>query len=169
MIGNNLMNARALRRAIDRAKKGGAQPKRQVKPVGQRTPMLHEVKRAFDPLDGLLEQLATGEVECYRGLPVLWDKEDKAYYEAVPALRSFVVAFDMILADHHMNVDSSPLIRLCNKLEAGMPITTDLLDLCVHVTNLYRTAYRKVDAVRAHEIAKKVQIKILVENLGLTA
>ncbi len=139
---------RQMRREAARAAK---RPPIQIKKWSANKPMLHEVEMVFGPVDSLLNELSTGFVNSVQGKPVFKDYEG-VYYEAAPALSGLISAMERIFNHYKLHIDLQHLNRLCNRLDAGMPINVELITHCQHTIALCKSAYRKMDVYNVKSI-----------------
>jgi hypothetical protein len=132
-----------MKRQAERAKRvSQSKPRRNWSLITR--PLLHEVHMVFAPVDRLFEQLASGWVDSEKGRPVFEDSEG-VLYEATPAVRGLVSALNRILLHHKINLDLDPVLKLCNKLDANMPITPEHVNTCKALIDQCRAAYRNMD------------------------
>ncbi len=154
---------RQMRREAARAKRMEIKPRRNWAKINR--PMLHEVDQVFAPIDAFLRQLITGFVYCTEaGAPVFSDMEGDLY-EATPAVRGFVSAFDRITAHYQIEIDLTPIIKLCNKLDAGMPVNEAHVDLCRSLIDQCRTAYRNMDVYQVKSLVNTELIDLEFKRL----
>lgn len=133
-------------------------------------PMLHEVHMAFGPVESFLDQLESGYVDCEdtTGAPVI-RAFDGDVYVAVPAMRVLISSLQRITNHYRMDVDFGPAIKLCNKLEANMPLTLINVQQAQSVIQLCKAAYRKMDAYVVKDLVNTELIQLELEKKGLTA
>ncbi len=137
-------------------------------------PMLHEVHMVFGPVEAWLDELSTGFAnyslnhETRRMEPIFRAPEGDMY-AALPAVRGLISTFIRLMADHGMQVDFSPAVRLLNKLEADMPINQGNIDEAAAVFRFCKDAYRRMDVFRVRQIVNTELIAYEFEKKGLTA
>lgn len=129
-------------------------------------PMPHEVHMVFEPIESFLRELATGEVKCAaNGAAIFLHPEGEAY-EAVPAVRGFMAAMQRILDHYQLEIDLAPVLKLCNKLDACMPITPDHLRQCEQVMAACRKAYSQMDVYQVKALVNTELIAHEFEQLN---
>lgn len=136
---------RAMRREAERFAKLSSRPQRKRHTVQNNVPLLHEVEMVFGPIEAFLDQLATGEVTALASGEIIFSSPQGETYEAVPAVRGFSGALKRICGHFALPITDAPLVRLCNRLEACMPITPkDVYEARIQV-EMFRQVYRKMD------------------------
>lgn len=157
---------RQMRREAARAKRMEFKPRRNWANMAR--PLLHEVNMVFAPIDAFLRQLATGVVACAEtGEPVFSDMEGDLY-QATPAVRGFVSAFERILNYYGLDIDTGPIVKLCNKLDAGMPITEGAVQHCQAIIDRCRAAYREMDMYQVKSLVNTELIDLEFKRLKVT-
>lgn len=157
---------RQMRREAARAKRMEFKPRRSWTAINR--PLPHEVNMVFAPIDTFLRKLATGFIECAdNGAPIFDDVEGHAY-EATPAVRGFVSAFNRILDHYSIEIDNTPIVRLCNKLDAGMPITEGAVQHCQAIIDRCRAAYRNMDVYQVKSLVNTELIDLEFKRLTVT-
>jgi hypothetical protein len=159
---------RELRRAAERAtKKLRPQAlKRTSKAPQVNKPTFVEMMLAFRPIEDVLRTLTQGEVECMpNGTPIHTDLAENEAYQITPAMRGWVAAMERIHAHHGQNLDFGPLVRLCNKLDACMPITKANVDECKRIVATSKAAYRDMDIYTVKSLVKTEMIAFEFERL----
>jgi hypothetical protein len=157
---------RQMRREAARAKRMEFKPRRSWTAINR--PLPHEVNMVFAPIDAFLRKLATGVIECAQnGAPIFDDVEGQAY-EATPAVRGFVSAFNRILDHYGFEIDTTPIIRLCNKLDANMPINEMVVAHCQGIVDRCRMAYRTMDMYQVKALVNTELIDLEFKRLKVT-
>ena len=100
----------------------------------------------FEPIESFFRELASGEVKCAPNGAAIFIHPEGEAYEATPAVRGFVAALYRILDHYQVRIDLMPVLKLCNKLDACMPITPEQVTQCQEIILLCRKAYSKTDA-----------------------
>lgn len=161
---------RELRRAAEKLKKqaplhapkAGQQPRKNK-------PTFVEQMLAYHPIESVLKQLASGEIECTRdGTPIHEDIGDGTAYQVTPAMRGWVSTMERIHAHYNHPVDFTALIRLCNKLDAGMPITQHNLAECIELVATSKAAYKNMDVYEVKSLVNTEMIAFEFERLKTT-
>lgn len=155
---------REMRRAAVRAKRMEVKPRRNWSRITR--PMLHEADQVFGPIDAFLKQLQSGVVDAAAGRAVFKDTEGH-WYEATPAVRGFVSAFERILTHYQIELNLEPVLKLCNKLDAGMPLTLAHIAQCTSLIDQCRRAYMGMDVFVVKGIVNTELIALELEQRQL--
>lgn len=128
-------------------------------------PRLHEIDFVFSPVERAFSQLASGEIDSVQGRPCFVDQEG-VMYELAPALRGFASALHRISAAHSLDIDFAPVLKLCNRLDASMPITPELVAQCSAIITRFRVAYQKMDMYKVGSLVNTELIALEMESLN---
>lgn len=109
-------------------------------------PMPHEVHMVFEPIESFFRELSSGEVKCAANGAAIFIHPEGEAYEATPAVRGFIAAPYRILDHYQVRIDLMPVLKLCNKLDACMPITPEQVAQCQEIILACRKTYSKTDA-----------------------
>lgn len=132
-------------------------------------PMLHEVQMVFGPAEAFLDELATGWVSCVATGEPVFKECDGNLYEAIPAMRGLVDAMERICRHYAVDLDFSPAVKLCNKLEASMPVMPENVAAARAVFDLAKAYYRKMDAYVVRGLVNTELLAYEFEKRGMTA
>lgn len=132
--------------------------------VGTNTPMLHEVNMVFGPVESFLAQLATGEVNALPSGEIIFSDYQGETYEAVPAVRGFAGALKRVCSHFNLTISDAPVVKLCNRLDACMPITPADVEAARVEVAKFREAYRKMDLVVVKGLVTTELIAIELEQ-----
>lgn len=159
----SVMN-RQMRRAQAKAKPNQGRRMRIYSRLNR--PMPHEVHMVFEPIEAFLRELASGEVKVAANGAVIFVHPEGEAYEAVPAVRGFMAAMYRILDYYQVHIDLMPVLKLCNKLDASMPITPEHVALCQQIITLCRKAYSQMDAYQVKSLVNTELIAHEFEQLN---
>lgn len=136
---------RAMRRQAEKISRTQAKPARARFRPSSNVAMLHEIEMVFGPIEIFLEQLSTGEVQALGTGEIIFRDPRGEVYEAVPAVRGFAAALTRICTHFGLPISDKPVIKLCNRLEACMPINPNDVEAAKAEIAKFRQAYRKMD------------------------
>lgn len=132
--------------------------------VTSNRPMLHEVDMVFGPIDTFIERLATGEVECdAKGRIFFRDPRGEAY-EAIPAVRGFLSVWQRLNDRYDLGMDFEQATKLCNRLEAHMPIQFNEVVSLRNLIDQCRKHYMKMDVLEVKSVVNTELIAIELQQ-----
>jgi hypothetical protein len=103
----------------------------------------------FDPIDRMLQKLENGQIEFQQGAAVFM-AGDGEWYEVVPALNGWISVWKRIDQHFQLGHDLSAMVRLCNCLNYGKPMTEHQVAAARRV---YKEQLRLFRALPRDEIA----------------
>ena len=142
-------------------------PRRRMPSGSKRPPSAVQVQQTFAPIFGFLATLRTGEVWCTdSGSPVMpvWGGE---LYEACPALDGWISCWQRIVEGERLAIDLSPLAVVHDRLQAGVPLTVEMVEAARRCTYACRRAYSGLPRERARSYSLTELIAVEVEACGL--
>lgn len=117
---------------------------RKKKTVGRRVVPSKARKgaRIFAPIRRIMQQLAAGEIDSIRGVPVFidWDGE---WREVVPTLAFWRNLWERIARHEGVAVDFSPVDRLIRALHYGVPMTPEMIERANEALETCEELFRK--------------------------
>ena len=134
----------------------------------QRPPGAWQVRETFAPISAFLDALMTGEVACTDdGSPVMvvWGGD---LYEACPALDGWISCWQRIVEGERLEIDLSPLAVVHDRLQAGVPLTVEMVEAARRCTYACRRAYSGLPRERARSYSLTELIAVEVEACGLS-
>ena len=127
-----------------------------------------EAFRTFAPVYDLLRDLRSGEANAVQGRVVLTDWEQELC-EAATALDGWAGCWQRIIDGEGLDIDLAPLRQLHRYLDAGILITTQLIDKVSALTDACYRAYQAIPRQRMREYSQTEMIAIELDALGLRA
>ncbi len=94
----------------------------QAFPIKPGTSSVIDMIKAFWPVDRLMQDIDAGSIYFAGPVPVMLDA-DGSYGEIVPSLLGFCSCHQRMAAAQNIDFDSSPLIRIANRIQYGIQIT----------------------------------------------
>ena len=143
-------------------------PRRRMPSGSKRPPSAVQVQQTFAPIFGFLATLRTGEVWCTdSGAPIMpvWGGE---LYEACPALDGWISCWQRIVEGERLAIDLSPLAVVHDRLQAGVPLTVEMVEAARRCTYACRRAYSGLPRERARSYSLTELIAVEVEACGLS-
>lgn len=133
--------------------------------VNNRCPSLLEMHALFSPIFKTLDDLASGEVEHDKGIPIMiFDGEWAAIHAA---MIGWACCWDRICADQGIDYDSEPLRKLARKLENGVMLELQDIERARANIELTRQVFRKTPAhiLRKHSLTEQIAIEFEKRDL----
>lgn len=128
-----------------------------------RRPLPHEVDLVFADIDRFFRLLSDGLVDVdQRGVLVQQSLEGERY-ETIPAVLGFTSVWRRISNNFNLNIDVSPIEKLCKRLEACMPITPGEVEHSMAIILAMRRAYSKLDL---YEVKSVVNTELIALELS---
>lgn len=144
-------------------------PRKAYRPGGRvvenRLPSLLEMHALFTPIYKTLADLASGEVEHERGIPImLFDGEWAAIHAA---MIGWACCWDRICADQGIEYDSAPLRKLSKKLENGVMLEESDIEQAKANIEFTRQVFRRTPAgvLKRHSVTEQIAIEFEKRNL----
>ena len=122
--------------------------------------------RAFEAIDGLMAELATGELTVEGCLPVMRDW-DGGWCSVAPAIQGWCDCFERIAAALGLPLDLSFLRRLSARLTNGVLLCTTDLDRAGAVIDRCRALYLACPTRTRQSAVLAEQIAIALDEHGL--
>jgi len=122
--------------------------------------------RTFEPIYDLLTSLYDGEVDTVKEVTVISDWEG-GLMEAVPALEGWVCIWDRIIKGEGLVIDLSPLRTIQQALANDDPMSIDMIEDAIKLTNRCYQAYLAIPKDRIISYSTTEQISIELEEAGL--
>lgn len=147
-----------------------SKPRRQYNPARNRVvvnkPRLDSALRVFEPVFAAFDQLATGEIETVRGVPVFKDWSGE-WCELAPAIDGWADCWDRIIRDRSLPIDTAPLRRIAKRLANGVPLVEEDVTSARAVIDATWQAYIRlpVEITRSH--AQTEEIAIAFDRMGI--
>ena len=130
-----------------------------------RTPSLLEMHALFSPIFKTMDDLASGEVEHDKGIPImLFDGEWAAIHSA---MIGWACCWDRICNDRGIAYDSAPLRKLARKLENGVMLEVSDIEQAKANIEFTRQVFRKTPAsvLKQHSVTEQIAIEFEKRNL----
>ena len=130
-----------------------------------RLPSLLEMHALFSPIFKTMDDLASGEVEHEKGIPImLFDGEWAAIHAA---MIGWACCWDRICADQGIEYNSEPLRKLARKLENGVMLEVADVDNARANIEFTRQVFRRTPAhvLRQHSVTEQIAIEFEKRNL----
>lgn len=130
-----------------------------------RLPSLLEMHALFSPIFKTIDDLASGEVEHEKGIPImLFDGEWAAIHAA---MIGWACCWDRICADHGIEYNSEPLRKLARKLENGVMLEISDIDQARTNIEFTRQVFRRTPAsvLKQHSVTEQIAIEFEKRNL----
>lgn len=130
-----------------------------------RTPSLLEMHALFSPIFKTMDDLASGEVEHEKGIPImLFDGEWAAIHSA---MIGWACCWDRICNDQCISYDSAPLRKLARKLENGVMLEVSDIEQARANIEFTRQVFRKTPAsvLKQHSVTEQIAIEFEKRNL----
>ena len=144
-------------------------PRRAYRPerrhCGDRLPSLLEMHALFSPIFKTMDDLASGEVEHEKGIPImLFDGEWAAIHAA---MIGWACCWDRICADQGIEYNSEPLRKLARKLENGVMLEVSDIEQARANIEFTRQVFRRTRAsvLKQHSITEQIAIEFEKRNL----
>lgn len=133
--------------------------------VANRTPSLLEMHALFAPIFKTLDDLASGEIEHEKGVPVMLF--DGVLAEIHAAMIGWACCWDRICADQGIAYDSEPLRKLAKKLENGVMLEEVEVARARDNVELTRQVFMRTPAhvLRKHSVTEQIAIEFEKRNL----
>lgn len=131
----------------------------------ERLPSIFEMKALFDPIFKTMADLASGEVEHEKGIPImLFDGEWAAIHSA---MIGWACCWDRICRDQGVDFDSSPLRKLSKKLENGVMLEVSDIEQARANIELTRQVFMRTPAsvLKQHSITEQIAIEFEKRDL----
>lgn len=144
---------RQMRRAADRAK-----------PIEyQRVPLPRYLDEftVFSDIERVLEKIEHGEIEHVNGKPVLLSSSGE-WCEVVPALNGWISGWKLFDQKFNLNHDISPMVRICNCLNYGSPISQRQIEAAQETLRQERSLFRRIPRDEIASAARTKQIQLLM-------
>ena len=130
-----------------------------------RLPSLLEMHALFSPIFKTMDDLASGEVEHEKGIPImLFDGEWAAIHAA---MIGWACCWDRICADQGIEYNSEPLRKLARKLENGVMLEVSDIEQARANIEFTRQVFRRTRAsvLKQHSITEQIAIEFEKRNL----
>jgi hypothetical protein len=133
--------------------------------AGDRVPSLLEMHALFTPIFKTLDDLASGEVEHDKGIPImLFDGEWAAIHAA---MIGWACCWERICSAQGMTYDATPLRKLAKKLENGVMLEVEDIERARDCVELTRKVFMKTPAhvLKRHSVTEQIAIEFEKRNL----
>jgi len=130
-----------------------------------RLPTIFEMKALFDPIFKTMSDLASGEVEHDKGIPImLFDGEWAAIHSA---MIGWACCWQRICVAQRVGFDFSPLLKLAKKLENGVMLEIDDIKKAKANIEFTRQMFLRTPAyiLRQHSVTEQIAIEFEKRNL----
>ena len=130
-----------------------------------RLPSLLEMHALFSPIFKTIDDLASGEVEHEKGIPImLFDGEWAAIHAA---MIGWACCWDRICNDQGIEYNSQPLRKLSRKLENGVMLEVSDIEQARANIEFTRQVFRKTPAsvLKQHSVTEQIAIEFEKRNL----
>jgi len=134
------------------------------KPI-ERVPSLLEMHALFTPIFKTMDDLASGEVEHEKGIPIMLF--DGAWAAIHSAMIGWACCWDRICRDQGIEYDSEPLRKLARKLENGVMLEMSDIEQARANIEFTRQVFRKTPAsvLKKHSITEQIAIEFEKRDL----
>lgn len=130
-----------------------------------RLPSLLEMHALFTPIFKTLDDLASGEVEHEKGIPImLFDGEWAAIHAAIIG---WACCWERICSAQGVAYDAAPLRKLAKKLENGVMLEIEDIDRARANIEFTRQVFRRTQAsvLKQHSVTEQIAIEFEKRNL----
>lgn len=118
----------------------------------------------LDPIRKAFIELRSGEVDAHRGYPITrFHAADEDFARIDYSINGFVGMLTRLIPDF----DLLPMIRLSKKLENGILLTVEEIDVCIAMIEPIEKRLMKFTRAQLIDAANTESILIELESLGL--
>lgn len=130
-----------------------------------RLPSLLEMHALFTPIFKTMDDLASGEVEHEKGIPIMLF--DGVWSEIHAAMIGWACCWDRICDAQGIAYDSAPLHKLAKKLENGVMLEVEDVAKAKDNIEFTRQVFMRTPAhiLRQHSITEQIAIEFEKRNL----
>ena len=124
-----------------------------------RVPSLLEMHALFSPIFKTMDDLASGEVEHEKGIPIMLF--DGAWAAIHSAMIGWACCWDRICKDQGIEYSSEPLRKLARKLENGVMLEVSDIEQARANIELTRQVFRRTPArvLKEHSVTEQIAIE----------
>jgi hypothetical protein len=123
---------------------------------------------SFDTIERLFVQLRHGAIEYVGGKPIIMGLHGE-HYEMLPAMEGWLKYWQELAAEHDLEYDDGPLLRLCKSLEYGKPLLPAEIEAAYAVVGVqrryYRTLPKSVTTAMSRQVVADIQRTDEIRNL----
>lgn len=131
----------------------------------ERLPSIFEMKALFDPIFKTMADLASGEIEHEKGIPImLFDGEWAAIHSA---MIGWACCWQRICDGQGIAYDASPLLKLAKKLENGVMLEPDDIEKAKSNIEQTRQVFMRTPAsvLKQHSLTEQIAIEFEKRDL----